>query len=63
MWSAAAEKYGVPVVDVFAAWNGPDGTAQPPRTFHKPDGVHPSNEGVEAAAEILRQIGYQPREP
>lgn len=63
MWFEAAEKFDIPVVDFFEAWNGPDGTAQPPRAFHKPDGVHPSSEGVAAAAEILRQTGYQPREP
>ena len=62
MWSTAAKKYRVTMVDLFEAWNGTDGTAQPPRTFYKPDGVRPSNEGVEAAAEILRQMGYEPRQ-
>lgn len=62
-WAAGAEKHGFTTVDYFGAWNGPDGTAQPPRSYFMPDGRHLAPEGAKAAADLLLAAGYEPLEP
>jgi len=45
-WRAGAAAYGFPVVDVQAAWNGPDGKIEVPREYFVDDGGHLSPEGA-----------------
>jgi hypothetical protein len=62
-WRAGAAAYGIPVVDVQAAWNGPDGKIEAPREYFVDDGGHLSPEGARAAADLMRETGYAPRAP
>jgi hypothetical protein len=59
-WKEAAASFGVPVVDVLAAWNGKDGARDAPRAYFGDDGGHLSEAGSRAAAELLRSDGYAP---
>lgn len=59
-WLLGAQKYGFKVVDVFEAWSGPDGTAQPPSGYYMPDNRHLTAEGAQAIALLLRATGYEP---
>jgi hypothetical protein len=55
----AANERGVPFVDTYAAFNGPNHD-EDPRTkgLIREDGEHPSEAGAQFYAELLRQSGY-----
>ncbi len=57
----ASDEAGIPMADVFAAFNGPDGRTDPGAAglLHT-DGLHPSEEGHRLIAEALRELGYDP---
>jgi hypothetical protein len=60
---AAADLRGMPHVDVHQAFNGPNGDLDPIGMGHVlplPDGVHPSNAGHAAIADLMRDSGYAP---
>ena len=56
-----AERHGAICVDIYEAFNGADGTGDP-ITLHYlgPDGVHPSQAGMDAIADVLAAAGYDP---
>lgn len=57
----AADEMGVPVVNVFDAWNGLDHTENPvDKGYTQEDNVHPSVAGATVIAELLRALGYDP---
>jgi hypothetical protein len=52
---------GVPVAEVYAAFNGPAGAADPiAEGYVISDNVHPSGAGQGAIARAFRQLGYAP---
>lgn len=64
--AATATLHDVPYVDVHRAFNGPDGDQDPIETGHVltyPDGVHPSDPGHAAIADLIRDLGYAPLNP
>jgi lysophospholipase L1-like esterase len=54
----------VPYADVHRAFNGPTGGQDPRETGHvlplPEDGIHPSNPGHAAIADLMRNLGYAP---
>ncbi len=61
--AAAATLRDVPYADVHRAFNGPDGDLDPIGAGYvlpSPDGVHPSNAGHAAIADLMRESGYAP---
>jgi len=60
----AADEMGVPVANVFDAWNGIDHTENPvEKGYTREDNVHPSELGATVTAELLRDLGYDPIVP
>ena len=63
MWNrmlcAAAERNGFTCVDVYRAFNGPDGT-RPSGELLAEDYTHPSQEGNDAIADLLVEAGFEP---
>jgi hypothetical protein len=60
----AAEKYGVPVVERYQAFNGPDHTEDPrAKGYILPDGEHLNELGVQKMVELIQELGYEPVEP
>lgn len=56
----AADEMGVPVANVFDAWNGPDHTEDPnDKGFTQADKIHPNEAGATVIAELLRDFGYE----
>jgi lysophospholipase L1-like esterase len=55
----AADEMGVPVANVFDAWNGPDHTEDPNAKGYTKDGVHPNETVARVIADLLRAIGYE----
>ena len=55
----AADEMGVPVANVFDAWNGPDHTQDPNDKGYTWDGEHPSEKGAEVIANLVRGLGYE----
>ncbi|MBE0687799.1 MAG: SGNH/GDSL hydrolase family protein [Anaerolineaceae bacterium] len=56
----AAEEMGVPVANVFDAWNGVDHTENPvDKGYVRDDGEHPNEKGAEVIASVLRDLGYE----
>lgn len=56
---AATHKAGC--VDIYPAFNGPDGTSSPAvKGYLGPDGVHPSQLGMVTIATALGAVGYAP---
>ncbi len=56
-------RFGIPVAGVYAAFNGPDGTADPsdsPRRYITFDGLHPNDTGHKVIADLLRGLRYAP---
>ena len=48
-------------VDIYAAFNGPDGSTDPvPLGYFGPDGTHPSQKGMDVIAAALAAAGYEP---
>jgi len=56
----AAATYNIPVADVYAAWNGADGTLDPVERGYTKDNVHPNELGARLIAEAVRATGYDP---
>jgi len=57
----AADEMGVPVANVFDAWNGIDHTENPvQKGYTREDNVHPSELGAAVTAQLLRDIGFEP---
>jgi hypothetical protein len=60
----AARKRGIPVADVFAAYNGLDGNDDPvDKGYIAGDRLHPSEEGMKVIAEEFRKLGYEYASP
>ena len=55
----AADEYGVAMVSVYDAFNGPDHDENPrEKGYVDDDGLHASRAGASAHAEILHALGY-----
>ena len=64
-WSAAvgraAERYGVPLVSMYDAFNGPDHDEDPrEKGYISGDGEHTTTEGQAVLADTLHRAGYEP---
>ena len=59
MLCAAAEENGFPCVDIYTAFNGPDGLT-PSGELLAGDYTHPSDKGNEVIAGVLVDMGYAP---
>ena len=56
----AADEMGVPVANVFDAWNGLDHTEDPnDKGYTLSDKTHPNKAGATVIAELLRDLGYE----
>jgi lysophospholipase L1-like esterase len=58
MARSCAER-GIPVLDLYALYDGPDADPSLPDLAGTGDGVHVSNEGDAVIAELLRDLGYE----
>jgi len=60
----AASEHNIPVVDVYLAFNGPNGDEDPvDKGYIGADGEHPSEAGQRLIAELHRELGYEPLGP
>jgi len=60
----AAAGFGVPLVSMYDAFNGPDRTEDPrAKGYAGPDGWHPSAAGREVMVTALHEAGYEPLRP
>lgn len=60
-WTEAAAGYGIPVIDLTAAWFGPDGLGTAPEGYVMTSLTgNLTPEGEAAAAELVRAVGYAP---
>jgi len=58
---STAAAAGIPVANVHAAFNGPDGTTDPNTLgLLAVDGFHPNDAGHKVIADQLRALGYRP---
>lgn len=58
-FAETAANYGIPTAQVFAEFNGPDGTDNPQdRGLLATDRVHPSEAGVLLIADLIHDLGY-----
>lgn len=57
---AVAEKYNIPIVPVYAVFNGIDGFDNPDDKGYLSDGVHLSPAGDVVIADLFRELGYNP---
>jgi len=58
-FAETAAKYGIPTAQVFAEFNGPDGTDDPQdRRLIGIDRVHPNEAGALLIAELIHDLGY-----
>ncbi len=56
----AADEMGVPVANVFDAWNGIDHTEDPnEKGYVRDDGEHPNEKGADVIANLIRNLGYE----
>ena len=56
----AADEMGVPVANVFDAWNGLDHTEDPnDKGYTQSDKAHANKAGATVIAELLRDLGYE----
>jgi|BarGraNGADG00212_1021973.scaffolds.fasta_scaffold40555_1 hypothetical protein len=55
----AAAKRGVPVAGYSAAFSGPEHVQPLPSAWVRGDGVHPSESGAEAPADMMADLGYE----
>jgi lysophospholipase L1-like esterase len=64
MGSVACEvagRHDAVCVDLYAAFNGPDGSIDPVALgYFGPDGTHPNQKGMELIATTLGAAGYEP---
>jgi len=62
-WDAQAEiseAEGIPLVDVFTLFHGPDGDQDPYALgYFDSDPIHVNDEGAKAIAELYRSVGYE----
>jgi hypothetical protein len=57
----AADRYGIPVAQVYDEFMSPDGTGIPEQKgLVSDDGVHVTAAGSELIAQIIRELGYDP---
>jgi lysophospholipase L1-like esterase len=57
MAESCAEQ-GIPLLDLYALYDGPDADPRLPEIVSTGDGVHVSDEGDAAIAELLRDLWY-----
>ncbi len=50
---------GIPVLDLYALYDGPKANPSLPAIASTGDGVHVSNEGDAVIANLLRDLGYE----
>jgi lysophospholipase L1-like esterase len=62
MARSCAER-GIPVLDLYALYDGPNADPNLPDIAGTGDGVHVSDEGDVVIAGLLRELGYDPAEP
>jgi lysophospholipase L1-like esterase len=62
MARSCAER-GIPVLDLYALYDGLDADPSLPALAGTGDGVHVSNEGDAVIAGLLRKLGYDPVAP
>ena len=56
----AADEMGVPIANVFDAWNGINHTEDPnEKGYVRDDGDHPNEKGAQVIASLLRDLGYE----
>ena len=58
---STGEANGIPVAEVYEAFNGPSGTEDPIAKGYMVDAIHPSATGHGVIATLLRKLGYAPR--
>lgn len=54
---------GIPVLDLYALYDGPNADPSLPEIANRGDGVHVSDEGDAVIADLLRELGYHPVSP
>ena len=54
---------GIPVLDLYQLYDGPNADPNAPEIAGTGDGVHVSDEGDVVIAGLLRELGYEPVEP
>lgn len=60
----AAEAYNIPLVSVYSAFNGSNHEEDPrEKGYIGSDGIHASEQGQQAIADLLSEAGYEPIEP
>jgi len=58
----AASQNNIPVVDVYLAFNGPDGREDPnTKGYIQSDYIHITKEGYAVITRLLHELGYEPR--
>ncbi len=60
---SVADKYGIRVVPLYEAFNGPDGNENPGEKGYLRDGIHTNPAGDAVIADLLRDLGYDPVHP
>jgi hypothetical protein len=57
----AADQMGIPIANIFDAWNGLDHTEDPVANgYTQEDNIHPNELGATVIAQVLRDLGYEP---
>ena len=59
MAQSCAER-GIPVLDLYALYDGPNADPSLPEIADRGDGVHVSDEGDAVIADLLSEMGYEP---
>jgi lysophospholipase L1-like esterase len=62
MARSCAER-GIPVLDLYALYDGPNADPSLPEIAGRGDGVHVNDEGDAVIADLLRELGYDPVAP
>ena len=60
---SVGDKYGIPVVSLYEAFNGRDGNENPGEKGYLRDGIHTNPAGDAVIADLLRDLGYDPVHP
>ena len=56
-------EWGIPVLDLYALYDGPNADPSLPEIAGTGDGVHVGREGDAVIADLLRELGYDPVSP